>query len=161
MRGASKLSWLSLSILSKSKKPPSTTLYGEIVLGSSSSCCTKARIISSSTASIASSKKRKKNSKSSEKRTTTATELLVKRRTRSNKELDDEMIKQYLDVESSHVPVMLAQVLEVFSSTSVRSLRSFVDCTVGAAGHSSAVSFSNPLIDISSILSEQRSCLEF
>lgn len=58
-----------------------------------------------------------------------------KRRTRSSREYEigeDE-------APSSHVPVMLGEVMDVFSS--VR-LRSFVDCTLGAAGHSSSVSSS-------------------
>ncbi len=58
-----------------------------------------------------------------------------KRRTRSNKELDldEHAIQRY----AAHFPVLLGEVVDVFSS---KSLRSFVDCTVGAAGHSSAVS---------------------
>lgn len=59
-----------------------------------------------------------------------------KRRTRSSREYE---IADGGDGElpSSHVPVMLGEVMDVFSS--VR-LRSFVDCTLGAAGHSSSVS---------------------
>lgn len=65
----------------------------------------------------------------------------VKRRTRSDKEFDEDYIKKYGD-EESHVPVMLGEVLDVFdSSSSSFQLRSFVDCTLGAAGHSCAVSF--------------------
>ncbi|GAB4837640.1 hypothetical protein Ancab_002490 [Ancistrocladus abbreviatus] len=60
---------------------------------------------------------------------------LLKKRTRSVKEFDDEHMKRYGDKES-HVPVMLGEVLDVFPSSF--SLRSFVDCTLGAAGHSSA-----------------------
>lgn len=59
-----------------------------------------------------------------------------KRRTRSNKEYEYDSIIQESD--ASHIPVMLGEVLEVFSSS--RSISSFVDCTLGAAGHSSAVS---------------------
>lgn len=59
-----------------------------------------------------------------------------KRRTRSNKDYNyDSIIQQSA---SAHVPVMLGEVLDVFSSS--RSITSFVDCTLGAAGHSSAVS---------------------
>lgn len=58
-----------------------------------------------------------------------------KRRTRSSREYE---IADGDEVPSSHVPVMLGEVLDIFSS--VR-LRSFVDCTLGAAGHSSSVSF--------------------
>lgn len=59
-----------------------------------------------------------------------------KRRTRSNKDYDYESIIQ--QQQSSHIPVMLGEVLDVFSSS--RTITSFVDCTLGAAGHSSAVS---------------------
>lgn len=78
-----------------------------------------------------------------------------KRRTRSNRELDDDALidlfnNNSLTSSSSsseahqvvvHVPVMLAEVLDVFSNCS---LSSFVDCTLGAAGHSSAVSTTPP-----------------
>lgn len=66
----------------------------------------------------------------------------MKKRTRSDKEFDKAQVMVYGDT-ASHVPVMLGEVLEVFSSFSSSSsspLRSFVDCTLGAAGHSSAVS---------------------
>lgn len=64
----------------------------------------------------------------------------VKRRTRSEKELDEEtFLKHYGNDNSAHVPVMLGEVLDVFTSVT---LRSFLDCTLGAAGHSSAVSVS-------------------
>lgn len=66
----------------------------------------------------------------------TAMEALVKRRTRSSRELDDETVQQLLGV-NSHIPVLLGEVLDVFSG---RKLQSFADCTVGAAGHSSSVS---------------------
>lgn len=60
-----------------------------------------------------------------------------KRRTRSSREY--EIGDGDGEAPSSHVPVMLGEVMDVFSS--VR-LRSFVDCTLGAAGHSSSVSSS-------------------
>lgn len=63
-----------------------------------------------------------------------------KRRTRSDKEFDKEAIQRYGDNNPSHVPVMLAEVLDVFSSSCWKPLHSFVDCTLGAGGHSSAVS---------------------
>ena len=59
----------------------------------------------------------------------------VKRRTRSDKKFDEERVRQFGDT-GSHIPVMLGEVLEVFDS---RELCTFVDCTLGAAGHSSAV----------------------
>lgn len=63
--------------------------------------------------------------------------LLVKRRTRSGRELDEETFsKHYGNENSAHIPVMLGEVLDVFASVP---LSSFVDCTLGAAGHSSAV----------------------
>ncbi|KAK3026266.1 hypothetical protein RJ639_040478 [Escallonia herrerae] len=64
-----------------------------------------------------------------------AAEALVKRRTRSEIEFDEETVLRFGD-SGTHIPVMLGEVLEVFSSVP---LRSFVDCTLGAAGHSSAV----------------------
>ncbi|XP_044477526.1 ribosomal RNA small subunit methyltransferase H-like isoform X1 [Mangifera indica] len=63
-----------------------------------------------------------------------------KRRTRSNKEYEYDSIIQESD--ASHIPVMLGEVLEVFSS--LRSISSFVDCTLGAAGHSSAIIRAHP-----------------
>ncbi|KAK6158610.1 hypothetical protein DH2020_005924 [Rehmannia glutinosa] len=69
-------------------------------------------------------------------------ELLVKRRTRSERELDEEgFSKQYGNDNSAHVPVMLGEVLDVFASVS---LKSFVDCTLGAGGHSAAIIQAHP-----------------
>ncbi|ESQ41039.1 hypothetical protein EUTSA_v10013596mg [Eutrema salsugineum] len=56
-----------------------------------------------------------------------------KRRTRSSREYE---LADGDEAPSSHVPVMLGEVVDIFSS--VR-LRSFVDCTLGAAGHSSSI----------------------
>ncbi|KAF5751971.1 MraW methylase family protein isoform 1 [Tripterygium wilfordii] len=68
-----------------------------------------------------------------------------KRRTRSHKELDDDVVAITNQLQSSsnrsHIPVMLAEVLEVFSW---RPILSFVDCTLGAAGHSSAMIKAHP-----------------
>lgn len=89
-------------------------------------------------------KKKKNKSKQNQNPSTSSssrrgvTEALVKRRTRSEKEFDEESVLRYGD-SCSHIPVMLGEVLEVFASLP---LRSFVDCTLGAAGHSSAVSSS-------------------
>ncbi|XVF66008.1 hypothetical protein PTKIN_Ptkin09bG0295800 [Pterospermum kingtungense] len=47
----------------------------------------------------------------------------------------------------SHIPVMLGEVLDVFSSNS-KPLRSFVDCTLGAAGHASAIIKSHPQLKL-------------
>ncbi|KAL9442702.1 hypothetical protein AB3S75_016140 [Citrus x aurantiifolia] len=63
-----------------------------------------------------------------------------KRRTRSNKDYYYESIIQ--QQQSSHIPVMLGEVLDVFSSS--RTITSFVDCTLGAAGHSSAIIRAHP-----------------
>ncbi|XP_024960980.1 uncharacterized protein LOC112501551 [Cynara cardunculus var. scolymus] len=65
---------------------------------------------------------------------------VVKRRTRSDKKFDEESVRQFGDTES-HIPVMLGEVLEVFDS---RELHTFVDCTLGAAGHSSAIIQAHP-----------------
>lgn len=62
-----------------------------------------------------------------------------KRRTRSDREFELDEARRFGGA-ASHVPVMLGEVSDVFASSESRSLRSFVDCTVGAAGHSSAVS---------------------
>ncbi|CAA7394083.1 unnamed protein product [Spirodela intermedia] len=84
--------------------------------------------------------------------------LQVKRRTRSDSEFDLEAYSQNLAEQSAravekgeirtdfegvvaHVPVMLGEVLQVFHR---RRLRSFVDCTVGAGGHSSAIIRAHP-----------------
>ncbi|GMP93735.1 hypothetical protein CsSME_00043445 [Camellia sinensis var. sinensis] len=81
-------------------------------------------------------KKNKVKQKMKEKAAATAAEAVVKRRTRSGKEFDEKTFMRYGD-SATHIPVMLGEVLDVFASVP---LLSFVDCTVGAAGHSSAVS---------------------
>jgi len=69
-----------------------------------------------------------------------------KRRTRSDKHFNPDAIIHHCNVNHSdidtatkfsHIPVMLGEVMDVFSAAS---LTSFVDCTLGAAGHSTAVS---------------------
>ncbi|KAK3000981.1 hypothetical protein RJ639_020942 [Escallonia herrerae] len=77
-------------------------------------------------------KEKQSNASSTSRR---AAEALVKRRTRSEIEFDEETVLRFGD-SGTHIPVMLGEVLEVFASVP---LRSFVDCTLGAAGHSSAV----------------------
>ncbi|KAL3844355.1 hypothetical protein ACJIZ3_001758 [Penstemon smallii] len=70
------------------------------------------------------------------------TELLVKRRTRSDRELDEDgFSKQFGNDNSAHVPVMLGEVLDVFASVP---LKYFVDCTLGAGGHSSVIIQGHP-----------------
>ncbi|MQL85816.1 hypothetical protein Taro_018358 [Colocasia esculenta] len=82
--------------------------------------------------------------------------LRLKRRTRSASEFDREAYTQNLEWQVgggrsvgedgvAHVPVMLGEVLQVFSQ---RRLRSFVDCTVGAAGHSSAIIRAHPELQL-------------
>lgn len=70
----------------------------------------------------------------------------VKRRTRSDKEFNEEYMKSYGD-EDSHIPVMLGEVLDVFCSSTF-SMRSFVDCTLGAAGHSAAIIKHHPELQV-------------
>ncbi|XP_057958825.1 uncharacterized protein LOC131151591 isoform X2 [Malania oleifera] len=70
----------------------------------------------------------------------------AKRRTRSDRELDREQVERYGDG-GSHIPVMLGEVLEVFAS-SATPLRSFVDCTLGSAGHSSAIIQAHPELQL-------------
>lgn len=65
----------------------------------------------------------------------------VKRRTRSEKEFDEDYVGKFGDKES-HMPVLLGEVLDVFAPSFP--LRSFVDCTLGAAGHSSAIIQAHP-----------------
>lgn len=66
----------------------------------------------------------------------------MKRRTRSDRELDEEgFSKQFGNDNSAHVPVMLGEVLDAFSSLA---LKSFVDCTLGAGGHSAAIIQAHP-----------------
>ncbi|KAJ0431879.1 putative 16S rRNA (cytosine(1402)-N(4))-methyltransferase [Helianthus annuus] len=81
---------------------------------------------------------RKDNSVSSSRRA--LTDSVVKRRTRSDKKFDEDNFRQFGDT-GTHIPVMLGEVLEVFHS---RKLHSFVDCTLGAAGHSSAIIQAHP-----------------
>ncbi|EOY29109.1 PREDICTED: ribosomal RNA small subunit methyltransferase H [Theobroma cacao] len=78
-----------------------------------------------------------------------------KRRTRSLRDCDIEIEEKEEDDSSStsvmmqqtqtqtHVPVMLGEVLDVFSSNS-KPLCSFVDCTLGAGGHASAIIQAHP-----------------
>ncbi|KAH9607911.1 hypothetical protein KSS87_005761 [Heliosperma pusillum] len=65
-----------------------------------------------------------------------------KRRTRSDKLFNADYIHQFGIDKDSHFPVLLGEILDVFSS-SFR-LRSFIDCTLGAAGHSSAIIQAHP-----------------
>lgn len=93
-------------------------------------------------------KKKREKEKGQKKTTTTVTAAfakpnmeVLKRRTRSEKEFDEDYIKNFGD-KDSHIPVLLGEVLDVFSPPF--RLRSFVDCTLGAAGHSSAIIQDHP-----------------
>ncbi|XP_010252141.1 PREDICTED: uncharacterized protein LOC104593820 isoform X2 [Nelumbo nucifera] len=79
--------------------------------------------------------KKKKNGRLEQTSRSASAEAVVKRRTRSDREFDMELVEHY-GISGAHTPVMLGEVLEVFAAST---LRSFVDCTLGAAGHSSAV----------------------
>ncbi|KAK9138751.1 hypothetical protein Sjap_009345 [Stephania japonica] len=72
---------------------------------------------------------------------------VVTKRTRSGVEFDEELVGKY-GSDRGHVPVMLKEVLEVLGSDPGRPLRSFVDCTVGAAGHSSAIIQAHPELQL-------------
>lgn len=100
--------------------------------------------ISSSSSSSSAITAASSSSNSKPKSAAAAALEVVKRRTRSEKEFDEDYIRKYGD-EDSHVPVMLGEVLDVFaSSSSSFRLRSFVDCTLGAAGHSCAIIQAHP-----------------
>ncbi|KAJ8471607.1 hypothetical protein OPV22_025950 [Ensete ventricosum] len=60
----------------------------------------------------------------------------LKKRTRSGAKFDGGLYRRYADPARGHVPVMLGEVLDAFGTLH---LRSFVDCTLGAAGHSAAI----------------------
>ncbi|XP_062073929.1 uncharacterized protein LOC133778122 [Humulus lupulus] len=93
---------------------------------------------------ISTSVKRKKKLEDL-KATAKSKEALVKekRRTRSDREFELDAVQRFGDI-ANHIPVMLGEVVDVFSAS--KSLRSFVDCTVGAAGHSSAIIQGHPEI---------------
>ncbi|XP_027164182.1 uncharacterized protein LOC113764470 isoform X2 [Coffea eugenioides] len=93
---------------------------------------------SSSISNSAQKKQKAKNAKVLKQKTSSFVESQVKRRTRSDREIDEDSLLKYYGNDNScpHVPVLLGEVLDVFASVP---LRSFVDCTLGAAGHSSAV----------------------
>ncbi|XP_042410280.1 ribosomal RNA small subunit methyltransferase H-like [Zingiber officinale] len=67
------------------------------------------------------------------------------RELRSGAKFDRDLYHRYADPVRDHVPVMLGEVLDAF-----RSLRllSFVDCTLGAAGHSAAIVDAHPELEL-------------
>ncbi|KAI4316240.1 hypothetical protein L6164_024239 [Bauhinia variegata] len=91
--------------------------------------------------------KKQKQKSSSAKSSSSVALVKEKRRTRSDREFDKEAIQRYGD-NPSHIPVMLAEILDVFSATCWRPLHSFVDCTLGAAGHSSAIINAHPELEL-------------
>ncbi|KAL6208113.1 hypothetical protein ACLB2K_019065 [Fragaria x ananassa] len=99
---------------------------------------TAARATSSTTTS-----KKKQHQKHKEHRQRVA--VKEKRRTRSDREFELETIKRYGDT-SFHIPVLLGEVLDVFPAS--KPLRRFVDCTLGAAGHSSAIIEGHPEMEV-------------
>ncbi|EPS59720.1 hypothetical protein M569_15084, partial [Genlisea aurea] len=74
-------------------------------------------------------------------------EQLVKKRTRSEREPDEMWFLDNIGNGNnpSHIPVLLGEVMDVFAS--VR-LKSFVDCTLGAGGHSSAMIRAHPEMEL-------------
>ncbi|PPD76303.1 hypothetical protein GOBAR_DD26764 [Gossypium barbadense] len=64
-------------------------------------------------------------------------------RSQTLEEDDDSSSSSTIMMQQSHIPVMLGEVLDVFSSN-LKPLSSFVDCTLGAAGHASAIIQSHP-----------------
>lgn len=84
-------------------------------------------------------KKTKAKKKKKDEAESKAVVVKEKKRTRSDREFEMDAVQRFGDT-ATHVPVMLGEVVDVFSATKWRPLRSFVDCTLGAAGHSSAVS---------------------
>ncbi|KAL8254367.1 hypothetical protein R6Q59_032588 [Mikania micrantha] len=83
---------------------------------------------------------RKDNSISSSSSRKVLIDSVVKRRTRSDIKFDEDSFRQFGHTET-HIPVMLGEVLQVFDS---QNLHAFVDCTLGAAGHSSAIIQAHP-----------------
>ncbi|KAG8058072.1 hypothetical protein GUJ93_ZPchr0002g25346 [Zizania palustris] len=73
-----------------------------------------------------------------------ALEEHLKRRTRSDAAFDSDLYRRH--IHSQHVPVMLGEVLAAFRRP--LPLRSFVDCTLGAAGHSLAMMEAHPEMEL-------------
>ncbi|XAR57649.1 16S rRNA (cytosine(1402)-N(4))-methyltransferase [Bertholletia excelsa] len=88
-----------------------------------------------------SGRSKKKKVKQKNRAAASAAEVAVKKRTPLDREFDEESFLRYGDSGAAHIPVMLGEVLEVFASLPIRS---FIDCTIGAAGHSSAIIQAHP-----------------
>ncbi|KAI5079709.1 hypothetical protein GOP47_0005188 [Adiantum capillus-veneris] len=68
-------------------------------------------------------------------------DILVRSIDPENSGDEDEHGHDYVDVGSKHVPVLLSEVLAAFQSVQ---LHTFVDCTLGAAGHASSIIVTHP-----------------
>ncbi|CAN1268757.1 Ribosomal RNA small subunit methyltransferase H [Linum perenne] len=117
--------------------PPSSSIRRIDARGVAASAAT----VTTSTSSSDDSKKRRRKEKERKKAAeeAAAKNKKEKRRTRSDKEHDSSL--DFYSNYQDHVPVMLREVVDVFSSLPIRS---FVDCTIGAAGHSSAIIKAHP-----------------
>ncbi|XAR57651.1 16S rRNA (cytosine(1402)-N(4))-methyltransferase [Bertholletia excelsa] len=98
-------------------------------------------VAASALTTCTSGRSKKKKVKQKNRAAASAAEVAVKKRTRSDREFDEESFLRHGDSGAAHIPVMLGEVLEVFASLPIRS---FIDCTLGAAGHSSAIIQAHP-----------------
>ncbi|XP_062218156.1 uncharacterized protein LOC133918332 [Phragmites australis] len=92
----------------------------------------------------AAGKSKAKASKGGERLQRRALEEHLKRRTRSAAAFDADLYGRHAN--AHHVPVLLGEVLAAFRRP--RTLRSFVDCTLGAAGHSLAMMEAHPEMEL-------------
>ncbi|CAD6251950.1 unnamed protein product [Miscanthus lutarioriparius] len=90
------------------------------------------------------SKSKAKAGKGGERQQRRALEEHLKRRTRSAAAFDADLYGRR--AHEHHVPVLLGEVLAAFRRP--RPLRSFVDCTLGAAGHSLAMMEAHPELEL-------------
>uniref|UniRef100_A0A0E0G0V2 Uncharacterized protein n=2 Tax=Oryza TaxID=4527 RepID=A0A0E0G0V2_ORYNI len=90
------------------------------------------------------SKARARDKDGSKRQQRRALEEHLKRRTRSGAAFDAGLYRRHSHAE--HVPVMLGEVLAAFRRP--LPLRSFVDCTLGAAGHSLAMMEAHPEMEL-------------
>lgn len=118
------------------------------------SSVSKTTLITNTVSDKSKSKKKKKTAKGSSPSSSSGGEEKLKRRTRSQREFEiPEDFHHQLVIHgenskiNSHIPVMLGEVLEVFEKHP-SPLRSFVDCTLGAAGHSSAIISAHPELEL-------------
>ncbi|RZC53538.1 hypothetical protein C5167_012395 [Papaver somniferum] len=143
---------------------PSTKNYNFKLINSHSfrpySNASKTTLITNTISDKSKSKKKKKTEKGSSPSSSSSSggggggEEKLKRRTRSQRvfEIPEDFHHQLVihgenSKLNSHIPVMLGEVLEVFEKHP-SPLRSFVDCTLGAAGHSSAIISAHPELEL-------------